>query len=243
MPPRAAPRGQANQANQADQRQPLTEGQALALLGLGTVAANPEVVARTRMAEVVRGLIGTPERPLLSKRLIVALKGGCVACPKDVAAVSSAMAAWSVTRRAWLQEVLERAREADGTIVVGNHSGLEYEILADLAGALLERAGQQQNTLTDFAKDPARVGAEMEIAKAQSALKGALKRDNLPTGPQNPKPQDTQGNQNRNRRREGCYNCGDPNHIRKNCPKPDKRQRREAPHPPQPAPSKKGPTG
>ena len=107
------------------------------------MAASPEVVARTRMAEVVRGLIGTAARPVISRRVFVALNGAAIACPKDVAAVTAAMSGWSTTRRAWLQELMERNREADGSIIVGNHSGLEYEILAELAGALLERAGQQ----------------------------------------------------------------------------------------------------
>ena len=134
---------------------------------------------------------------------------------------------------------MERNREADGSIIVRNHSGLEYEILAELAGALLERAGHQQNTLVDFAKDPARVGSEMEIAKAQSTLKGALstlkgalKRDPLPQVAQ--PPQDVNGNgRGRGRKREGCFNCGEFGHRAANCPQSDKRQRRDgAPRPP-----------
>ena len=195
------------------------------------------------MAEVVRGLIGTADRPVISRRVFVALNGGAIACPKDVAAVAAAMAGWSTTRRAWFQGVMEHDREADGSILVGNHSGLEYEILAELAGALLERAGQQHNTLVDFAKDPVRVGSEMEIAKAQSTLKGALKRDPPPQVAQ--PPQDMKGNgRGRGRKREGCFTCGEFGHRAAKCPQKDKRQRRdEAPRPPQAPAAKKGPGG
>jgi len=218
----------------------LGASQALALL-LADAPDQPSI-GRTKMSEIMKGMIGTPEAPFIGVRLAKALQGGPLSEPRDTAAVTRITSVWTDRKRAWLSTLLAKPAEPDGTILVPvDDSGLIYETLATLIGEMLE-APAGSFSIKDLALDPGRVAVEAEVSR----LKKLMKIEDVPSEDPPPALQVPnmawmkrfmrgRGRKDRNGKNpKACFTCGEVGHLRKDCPqngKPTKKNRPETDKP------------
>ena len=212
--------------------QPEKTAQEGALAALLSIAAVPEQVSKVRLENLIKGFIGTSDAPFINERIERALRGGPLADPDDVAAVSAVTKQWSDLERRNFLKALELPKKGGGIPIVGGDfdsliaKNFMFKCLAELTETLTgPSAGDAQ--FTDMILDPAKATLSMELRRARTAL-GMAPKEHAEEHYQNggPKQFSRDGRPSRPRK---CWACKKEGHLSRDCPTKKKREARDEP--------------